>query len=413
VSNFLAVATVTAALQEFLTPIIGADVNGSHVTTERPLTTTVTPAPSVNVYCYQVTPNPQWRNADLPTRGGGGQVVRTPVAALDLHYLFSFYGNDSELEPQRLLGSVARTLEAFPIVTRDTIAAVVAAAAASTNPLHQYLQDTDLGSQVESVRLTPQAFSLEELSRLWAVFPDVPYTLSMGYRASVVLIEQELPVVRPAPVLTRSLHVGIYRRPVVRSVANQAGPDLPIVATSTLAVRGTGLAPATGTVAVRLFGTDQAPSGVSDAELDLPLPSLPLLRAGLQPLQVVQELPLGTPAAPHPVVESNVAPFVLHPALTLASLLGPTTPTPGGGLSATVQTVLDLTVGAGQRVALLLSDGGGNLQRVIAAPDRPADASTLDVPVAGVPAGDYLVQVMVDGAESALVADPAHTVSFA
>ena len=49
-----------------------------------------------------------------------------PQAALDLHYLLTFYGNEAQLEPQRLLGSVVRTLHARPVLTRQQIQQTIA-----------------------------------------------------------------------------------------------------------------------------------------------------------------------------------------------------------------------------------------------------------------------------------------------
>ena len=72
------------------------------------------PTTGVNVFLYQVTPNAAWRNADLPTRRANGDLIQRPQAALDLHYLLTFYGDESLLQPQRVLGSVVRTLHCGP-----------------------------------------------------------------------------------------------------------------------------------------------------------------------------------------------------------------------------------------------------------------------------------------------------------
>ncbi|MDQ5836372.1 MAG: DUF4255 domain-containing protein, partial [Acidobacteriota bacterium] len=120
-SNFLAVATVTAALSEFLQAAIGPDVPGATVTTLRPDSNGGMPPTGVNIFLYQVTANPAWQNADLPTRRADGDLVHRPQAALDLHYLLTFYGVEAQLEPQRVLGSVVRALHARPVLTRDVI----------------------------------------------------------------------------------------------------------------------------------------------------------------------------------------------------------------------------------------------------------------------------------------------------
>ena len=117
-SNHLAVATVTAALHRLIQATAGADVPGATVTTDRPETSTNGSGdPTVNIYLYQVVPNAALRNGDLPTRSSGGDVLQRPVAAIDLHYLLTFTGAEDQLEPQRLLGSVIRTLHSQPVVT--------------------------------------------------------------------------------------------------------------------------------------------------------------------------------------------------------------------------------------------------------------------------------------------------------
>src|SRR2546430_3583521 len=109
-SNFLAVATVTEALRNFiernLQPELGfqVQVRAQKPPTEPPADATIT------VFCYQVSPSPSLRNRDAPTRGTDGALLKRPQAVLDLHYLISFYGNDVRLEGQRMLGTVVRSL---------------------------------------------------------------------------------------------------------------------------------------------------------------------------------------------------------------------------------------------------------------------------------------------------------------
>src|ERR1043166_9830971 len=109
-SSYLAIATVTAALQQMLQTALGNAVANANVGFSRPDAGGGSGAPLVNLFLYQGTPNPAYRNADLPTRRPDGTLVKRPQAALDLHYLFTFHGDDSQLEPQRLLGAVTSTL---------------------------------------------------------------------------------------------------------------------------------------------------------------------------------------------------------------------------------------------------------------------------------------------------------------
>ena len=56
-SNFLAIATVTATLSQVLQVAVGVDVPGAAMTTVRPDSTgSGLPTTGVNLYLYQVTP---------------------------------------------------------------------------------------------------------------------------------------------------------------------------------------------------------------------------------------------------------------------------------------------------------------------------------------------------------------------
>ena len=131
-----------------------------------------------------------------PTRGPGGKLAGRPQVALDLHYLLAFYGSTQTLEPERMLGAVARNLHARPLLSRQLIQD------AFTN--HPELVDSNLVEAIERVRFTPAAISLDELSKLWSVFFQTPHALSMVYTASVVVIEAEESGPSALPVLSRS-----------------------------------------------------------------------------------------------------------------------------------------------------------------------------------------------------------------
>ncbi|MDH4076737.1 MAG: DUF4255 domain-containing protein, partial [Acidimicrobiia bacterium] len=157
--------------------------------------------PTISLFLYHVAPNPMLRNEDLPTRDATGQVVlKKPAAALDLQYLLSFTGNDQELEPQLLLGAALRDLHAHPVLTHDDIADAVKDHEPPILP-HPGLSVSDL---IESVRLYPLALSIEERSKLWSVFFQAPYRLSVEYGATVVMIEKDDPVTTyPPPTYAR------------------------------------------------------------------------------------------------------------------------------------------------------------------------------------------------------------------
>lgn len=196
-SNYLAIATVTAALGRIVHAAAEASGVGSvGLDFGRPTAPgDGQTARKVQLYLYQVSPNAALRNSDLPTRGPDGKLVDRPQAALDLHYLLAFYGSQQTLEPERMLGAVARNLHARPLLSRQAIQDAISS--------HPELNGSNLADAIERVRFTPAAISLDELSKLWSVFFQTPHALSVVYHANVVLIEAEESGPSALPVLQR------------------------------------------------------------------------------------------------------------------------------------------------------------------------------------------------------------------
>ena len=411
-SNFLAVATVTATLKRILGEALAdagpGSVANAGVTTVRPEAATNgnDDRRGINVYLFQTTPNGAWRNADLPTRRDDGSLVVRPQAAVDLHYLLSFYGDDAALEPERLLGIAIRALNDRPVLTRGAVRDAVDSAL-QDDP-QTFLQFSNLADQVELVKFSPMSLNLEELSKVWSVFFQTPYALSVAYQATVVLIEGE-DEPRPAlPVRERNLDVLPFRFPVIERIRAAAGPADPITAGSVVVVEGRQLAADLTRVRIGAGTVTPPVAGVTDTAITLTLPAA--TPAGVQGLQVAHPLQLGTPPVEHRGFESNVAAFVLRPTID-----GAVTTAAGGGGGRDVTVPLSPDVGKGQRVVLLLNEADPPADRParafsFAGPPRnaPADPETSDsitIPTAGVPAGEYLVRVQVDGAESVLAPD--------
>ena len=268
-SNYLAIAAVTATLRNLLQSALNEELVGAGVTTVRPDADADLPATGANIFLFQAVPNAAWRNADLPTRSRDGRLVQRPVTALDLHYLLTFYGSEGDLEPQRALGIVARTLHAQPVLTPDVIQAAIDATAGG-DPNH-YLLEADLQAEAERVALTPLPFTLEELSKLWSVLFQTPYALSMAYLASVVRIEAEETPQRALPVRVRGITALPFRRATVERVVVAADERLPVVMGETARLLGSGLGGSIAFVRVgpaELHGGHQA--GAAGAGADPP-----------------------------------------------------------------------------------------------------------------------------------------------
>jgi hypothetical protein len=406
-SNALAIATVTAVLRRTLLEAVQADIPAADVTMVRPAAPTTGGMPSVgvNIFLYEVAPNPAWRNADLPTRTSGGNLVRRPQTALDLHYVFSFFGDDGDLEPQRLLGIVARTLHARPLITQAMIDATIADA---TLP---FLAASDLADQLELVRLCPLGLSLEDISKLWSMFFQTPYALSIAYRAGAVLIETDDDTRDALPVRDYVVRAVTIRRPTIVRVVSRDGIDRPIVAGGAVAILGDLLRTDDITqTTVELGGQAAVIQQPGQHRIEALLPAG--LGAGLQPARVHHTVLLGQPAVPHRGFSSNLGAFVLQPrfATTTTGAFDITVSNVQGSgsapRSADVAVRVVPLVGEGQQVLLeMLTTPAGVTRHTFPAPARNAATDLITFAISGVTAGNYLVRVRIDGADSPLEVD--------
>jgi hypothetical protein len=284
----------------------------------------------------------------------------------------------------------------------------------------QALSTSELAEQVEQIKITPESLSTEEMSRLWTAFQS-NYRPTAMYQVSVVLIESRRSTRAALPVRARNLYVIPFRHPVITQLRAQSGVDQPIVADSTLVIAGQRLRGDVTRVRIGEIEVAPTPDEVSDTQIVVPLGPLAItsppltspplsstaLRAGVQGVQVIHQILMGTPPAPHRGVESNVAAFVLRPVITAVGVAN----VQGSGAalrSADVTVHVEPAIGQSQRVVLLMN------QRLSTAPAaytfmaaaRGSDTDQMTIPISDVRAGNYLVRVQVDGAESPLEVGP-------
>ena len=344
-SNFLAIATVTATLQlEIVGPAASTAVGGAIAVPNRPDNRDAEiSATRVHIYLYQVSPNAAWRNRDLPTRNSDGELVQRPRVALDLHYLLTFFGDDMLLEPQRMLGNVALALHTKPVLTRKMIENSIA------NSDYQFLAESNLADEIELVKFTPLALSLEELSKLWNVFFQTPYALSVAYQATVVLIEGEAKPRAVLPVLQREIYGEPFRQPTIERVRSESGEFEPIQPDSTIVIEGKQLRGEVTKLRIGASELMELPATITDTRIVFPLSTIQpadSLRAGVQAVQVIQPRKMRHSDEDHVGLESNVAPIVLRPQITSVNVPDSTKITIG----------LYPPITRTQRVLLLLND---------------------------------------------------------
>ncbi|MCY7323925.1 MAG: DUF4255 domain-containing protein [Phormidesmis sp. CAN_BIN36] len=442
-SNYLAIATVTATLQRTLQTSVQLDVPGARVTTVRPDGGGGAPEVGINIYMYQAAPNPAWRNADLRNRRPKGDLIKQAQAGLDLYYLLTFYGNEVELEPQRLLGSAVRILVDQPVLTAEMIRDT------TEHSNFAFLQESTLIDHVERVTIVPSFLSTDELSKIWSVFFQTPYILSFACQGGAVLIEGDRPSGRGLPIRSRQFYA-TPNQPVVERVFSDEGQE--ITAESCIRVQGKRLNPEVtieqlqtehtrtqqrpdlppnsvqrrGQPKVQIGAATVTAQDVTESEIRLRLTELTpeekqQLRAGVQSLQIVyplvrqlSDLELnGTTPHLERTIRTNIIPIVFCP-----TIIG----SPGIEIRdrdrnqisvAEISVTLDLMIDIGQRVFLLLNQLtiDKTASYIFAASKRRRATRTVTFTIRDVKVGEYLVRLQVDGAESLPVVEEEQFVS--
>lgn len=433
-SSPLAIASVSAILMDLLnnamidrnvTGAIGGNVTVTALPPDR-IDTAGAPQSQLNLFLYQVTPNQGWRNVGLPSHNDQGDRIGNPPLALDLHYLLTAYGA-SDLHAEILLGYGMQLFHETPVLTRDSIRKSLAppsqvVGGGGLPPAMQALFTSELAEQVEQIKICPLTLSTEEISKLWAAF-QAKYRPTAAYQASVVLIETKRSIKTALPVRERIVRVLPFANPVIEQVQSQKKTGDPIVANQpilagyNLVLIGRELRGDRTFVSIG-GGVPFLPDSVSATQVIFTIP--PGTQAGVQGVQVLLNVMLGSPPTEHRGFESNVEAFVLRP-----NIVGPISITnlQGSGAqprSGNIELILDPAVGESQRVTVFLNEFFGvspppgmpeGRSYSFAAPSRfplsppaspPGSTTNITFPFSGVVPGAYLIRVQVDGAESPL-----------
>ena len=233
----------------------------------------------------------------------------------------------------------------------------------------------------------------EELSKLWSVFFQSQYVLSLACQASVVVIDGDQTPAFTRTVAARDVFSLPPGAPVITEVRDEDA-SRPVTASSTLRIAGERLL-GEGT-RVRVGGVEVAPTFATEREVAVPLalPALSALGAGVHGVQVLHRP--REAGGRELVVESNQLPLIIHPVLVGVSAV---TATPAGDLY-DVAMSLDISPApsAGRSVWLVLfGAGGGDLPTYAA---RASGGGPWAVTVRGVRPGLYEARVRVDGVDS-------------
>lgn len=132
----------------------------------------------LTLFLYKVLENPDFKNANSPalTTTADGKLVETRAPlTLDLYYLLTAHsGNASLIQAHTALSRAMRVFYDNGVLQGSVLR--------SDDPSKGLTADATL-------RLTLNPISMEDMTRVWSVFPDTPYEISVTYLVTPVAIE--------------------------------------------------------------------------------------------------------------------------------------------------------------------------------------------------------------------------------
>ncbi len=139
----------------------------------------------ISLFLFHLEPNGEMRNIErLREAPGAADLLPQDALPVDLRYMISFFRPDAAPDTEDLLrlGNVIAALHETPTIGESMVPG-------------------------QSVRITPEPYPMEEISRIWGLFQNRSYVTSIVYLASPVFIEAR-DTVRGEPVVSRRLDSG-------------------------------------------------------------------------------------------------------------------------------------------------------------------------------------------------------------
>lgn len=149
-----------------------------------PVTDTNSSSAPLTLFLYRLAPNASLRNSErrVPSDTPPDVDVFRKSLPLDLYYMITA-GAATNSTPLTSLGITIQALQADPEIRGAAV-------------------------NHELVRATLDPLSTEEISRLWALFPNVDYRTTIAYLASPVWIDPAQPETNGAPVIDGEFRSG-------------------------------------------------------------------------------------------------------------------------------------------------------------------------------------------------------------
>ena len=326
-SNGLAIAAITAVFKNLLED--GLVQNAALSSMGKVLVTTLPPdqisigvdgQPQLNLFLYQVSEN---RNADMakseryqPThhQASTEEGAILPLA-INLHYVLTAYGN-KDFQTEILLGYVMQLMHQTPVLSNATIRAMLnhVATINRSGLLAQAIESTSveaLTEQLDQVRIAPNLFDTEQMSRLWSLLQG-SYRPSIAYEVSMMFIGSKKSSLAPG-----SSKGALHQPQIEKIVASLTNSE--IVAGSSLIIYGKNLSE--DITLLRLNGGENLlePQVVEENRILFKLPQN--LHAGVHKVQVVHQQLYKYQNYKDLEVVSNEETFVLHPTIDDSAVL--------------------------------------------------------------------------------------------
>ena len=326
-SNGLAIAAITAVFKNLLED--GLVQNAALSSMGNVLVTTLPPdqisigvdgQPQLNLFLYQVSEN---RNADLGGHDAKGGRLHNQLAhddailplAINLHYVLTAYGN-KDFQTEILLGYVMQLMHQTPVLSNATIRAMLnhVATINRSGLLAQAIESTSveaLTEQLDQVRIAPNLFDTEQMSRLWSLLHG-SYRPSIAYEVSMMFIGSK------KSSLASGFSEGALNQPQIEKIV--ASPtNSEIVAGSSLIIYGKNLSADITLLCLNGGENLLEPQIVEANRILFKLPQN--LDAGVHKLQVVHQQLYKYQNYKDLEVVSNEQTFVLHPIINDSAVI--------------------------------------------------------------------------------------------
>lgn len=390
--NYLSFAAVSSTIS-FILEEVNRDVSGIKITT-RPLDAIdlQNPTNGLNIFLYLVTPTSALDAVDTLVRDKTGQPTNNPILSLDLHYIITATSSENDdLVAQKILASAMKVLNNYPILLRDTIRNAVRN--------KEGLEASDLPDQIDDVRLTLNALTTDDLTKIWSRFPNANFRPSVAYVAQVISLESSL--VEPAGTIGSVAlgNIAQLKSPLIERIEPQIleyAPDAKIIIT------GNNLKASEVSIEFGdTTGMETKPYSVSDTRI---LGTVPAdVQPGILKVSVNHYLNPKRDGSGDikrwSVLKSNSSPLVLAP-----RILSPRQGNASRGKELTVE--FEPGISEGRTVFVYMGD-----RAIPATPIKPDSDSKLKVKRVklmvpnDLEKGAYLLRVAMDGTSSRLVFD--------